>query len=156
MDGFAGSMIARGPTLAADRETPTGSLHVLGLPSVAAALEFVEHEPNNRAGVYAEHSVWRFANLLGRTMWEFADPGDGHTFLIMARPERGPEPVPVERISTEVRERLLLYGALTALDDASKIGAAVLAQAPHSEPVGALLGAFSEIEIHDWERGGRR
>jgi hypothetical protein len=50
MDGFADAMIARGPTLASDGETPTGSLHVLGLPSVAAATEFVEPEPNNRAG----------------------------------------------------------------------------------------------------------
>jgi uncharacterized protein YciI len=70
MDGFAESMIARGPTLGTDRETATGSLHVLGLPSVDAAHEFVAREPNNRAGVYAEHSVWRFENLLGRTMWE--------------------------------------------------------------------------------------
>ncbi|MGH9029849.1 MAG: YciI family protein, partial [Acidimicrobiales bacterium] len=36
MDGFAESMIARGPTLGNDRETATGSLHVLGLPSVDA------------------------------------------------------------------------------------------------------------------------
>ena len=60
MDAFAESMIARGPTLAADRETATGSLHVLGLPSVDAAREFVAREPNNRAGVYSEHSIWRF------------------------------------------------------------------------------------------------
>ena len=32
MDGFAESMIARGPTLDTDRETATGSLHVLALP----------------------------------------------------------------------------------------------------------------------------
>jgi uncharacterized protein YciI len=55
MDGFADSMIARGPTLASDRQTATGSLYVLGLPTLAAATEFVECEPNNRAGVHAEH-----------------------------------------------------------------------------------------------------
>ena len=32
MDRFAESMIARGPTLDTDRETATGSLHVLALP----------------------------------------------------------------------------------------------------------------------------
>ena len=32
MDRFAESMIARGPTLDANRETATGSLHVLTLP----------------------------------------------------------------------------------------------------------------------------
>ena len=71
MDGFAESMIARGPTLDSDRETATGSLHVLALPSVEAVREFVALEPNNRAGVYEEHLVWRFENLLGRSMWEF-------------------------------------------------------------------------------------
>jgi YCII-related domain len=65
-------MIARGPTLAADRETATGSPHILGLPSVDAAHEFVAREPNNRAGVYADHFIWRFENLLGRTMWELS------------------------------------------------------------------------------------
>ncbi len=72
MDRFAGSMIARGPTLDTDRETATGSLHVLALPSLDAARQFVAREPNNRAGVYGEHMIWRFENLLGRSMWEFS------------------------------------------------------------------------------------
>jgi uncharacterized protein YciI len=55
MGRFAESMIARGPTLDTDREAATGSLHVLALPSVDAAREFVALEPNNRAGVYGEH-----------------------------------------------------------------------------------------------------
>src|SRR5262245_21563767 len=84
MDGFAESMIARGPTLAPDRATATGSLHVLGLPSVAAATQFVEDEPNNRAGVYAEHRTWAFENLLGRTMWEFTGTPDEPRFLVIA------------------------------------------------------------------------
>ena len=88
MDGFAESMIARGPTLGTDRETATGSLHVLGLPSVDAVHEFVAREPNHRAGLYAEHSVWRFENLLGRTMWEFSGAGDESRFLILARSTR--------------------------------------------------------------------
>jgi uncharacterized protein YciI len=60
MDRFAGSMIARGPTLGTDRQRPTGSLHILGLPSVHDAHEFIAREPNSRAGIYAEHAVWRF------------------------------------------------------------------------------------------------
>ena len=69
-------MIARGPTFATDRETVTGSRHILGLRSVDAAHEFVAREPNNRAGVYAEHLVWRLENLLGRTMWELVGAAD--------------------------------------------------------------------------------
>ncbi|MFZ2034914.1 MAG: YciI family protein, partial [Candidatus Dormiibacterota bacterium] len=83
MDTFAESMIARGPTLGSDRETATGSLHVLTLPSVDAAREFVALEPNDRAGVYGEHMVWRFENLLGRTMWDFSSQRAEPLFLII-------------------------------------------------------------------------
>jgi uncharacterized protein YciI len=126
MDGFAESMIARGPTFGTDRETATGSLHVVGLPSVDAVREFVAHEPNNRAGVYAEHSVWRFENLLGRTMWEFAGAADEPKFLIIARSDCGlktgtsPKPVPPESLTAELRARLILYGPLTELDDGGR------------------------------------
>ena len=71
MDRFADGMIARGPTLGADRETWTGSLHIVDLPSAEAAREFVEREPYNRAGLFEQHIIRRFKNLLGRTMWEF-------------------------------------------------------------------------------------
>lgn len=169
MDGFAESMIARGPTLGTDRETATGSLHVLGLPNVDAVHEFVAREPNNRAGVYAEHAVWRFENLLGRTMWEFLGPADEPRFLIIARSHRGQtagttgRPVPPESLSTELRERLILYGALTTLDEDGPVGIALAVQARERKGLDALLqhgrvglDVFPQIEIHDWELGGRR
>jgi hypothetical protein len=169
MDGFAESMIARGPTLGADRDTATGSLHVLGLPSVDAAHEFVAREPNNRAGVYAEHSIWRFENLLGHTMWEFSGAADEPRFLIIARSHQGQKgqtsgtPVPKESLSAELRERLILYGALITLDDAEPVGVALAVHAPDREAVDALLeeeqlglDVLAEIEIHEWEFGGRR
>lgn len=166
MDRFAASMIARGPTLAADRETATGSLHVVELPNADAAQEFVEGEPNNRAGVYAEHSVWRFENLLGRTMWEFSGAADEPRFLIIARldgSEVSREPVPARGLSAELRERLILYGALYTLDNDRLVGVAVAVQAPNRELLDALLEggwpgfAFvPEVEVHNWEFGGRR
>ena len=85
MDDFAKSMVARGPTLDADRTTATGSLHVLGLPGVDAAREFVAREPNNRAGVYREHLIWRFENLLGRSIWEFPAEATEPRFLLIGR-----------------------------------------------------------------------
>jgi uncharacterized protein YciI len=167
MDAFAESMIARGPTLAADRETATGSLHVLGLPSVDAAREFVAREPNNRAGVYADHFIWRFENLLGRTMWEFSGAADEPRFLVIARLDcdhsagRGSRPVPEEGLPPELRERLIVYGALSTLDDGEPAGVALAVQAPDREVVVALLkderiGVFQDVDIHDWEFGGRR
>jgi hypothetical protein len=169
MDGFAESMIARGPTLAADREAATGSLHVLGLPGVDAAREFVAQEPNNRAGVYADHVVWRFENLLGRNMWAFSGVADEPRFLIVARSDRdrsagrSSRPIPPEGLPPELRERLILYGALSTLDDAEPVGVALAVQAPDRDAVAAFLedgrtgfDVFQEVEIHDWEFGGRR
>jgi uncharacterized protein len=162
MDRFAESMIARGPTLDTDRQTATGSLHVLALPSVDAAREFVALEPNNRAGVYGEHLVWRFENLLGRTMWEFSDRPAEPRFLIIGRSHPG-RPVSAQNLPAELLERLVLYGALTTLDGAEPVGVALALQAPDREAVDAViedqrtgLDAFSEVEVHNWEFGGRR
>jgi uncharacterized protein YciI len=169
MDRFAASMIARGPTFGTYRGTVTGSVHVVGLPSVDAVHEFVAHEPNNRAGVYAEHWVWRFENLLGRTMWDFPDASDEPKFMIVACSHGGSEtaarsrPVPLESLSAELREQLIIYGALGTLDEAALVGVAVAVQARDRQAAEALLEqgragltAFPSIEIHDWEFGGRR
>jgi uncharacterized protein len=169
MDGFAESMIARGPTLGADRETATGSLHVLGLASVDAAHEFVAREPNNRAGICKEHSVWRFENLLGRTMWEFSSVAEEPRFLTIARSRRdgitgeSGRLVRPGGLSSELRKRLILYGALSSLHDVELVGVAVAVQAPEREALDAFLeeggmglNSFPDIETHDWEFGGRR
>lgn len=162
MDRFAESMIARGPTLDIDRESATGSLHVLALPSVEAARQFFALEPNNRAGVYGEHMVWRFENMLGRSMWEFSSRSADPPFLIIGR-SHVVRPVSVETLPAELLERLVLYGALTALDGADAIGVALILRAPDRAAVDALiedertgLGAFSEVVVQDWEFGGRR
>jgi uncharacterized protein len=162
MDRFAESMIARGPTLDTDREIATGSLHVLALPGVDEVREFVALEPNNRAGLYREHMLARFENLLGRSMWSFTGQAAEPRFLIIGHSPSG-RPVSVEALPVELLERLIMYGALTTLDGADPVGVALALQAPDREAVDALLadertglGAFSELEIHDWEFGGRR
>jgi uncharacterized protein YciI len=169
MDGFGDAMIARGPTLASDRETATGSLHVLGLPSVAAATEFVEQEPNNRAGVYAEHALWLFENLLGRTMWDFTGDAREPRFLVIAHAGHdqstpvSPRPAPLVALGAELRERLIVYGTLTEPSSREAVGVALALQAPDRDTAVALLrdgrsglDAFPGIEVHDWEFGGRR
>jgi len=162
MDRFAESMIARGPTLDTDCEAATGSLHVLALPSIDSAREFVALEPNNRAGVYGEHLIWRFENLLGRSMWAFSGQAAEPRFLIICRSHLA-RPVSAETLPAELVERLILYGALTTLDGGEPAGVALALQAPDREAVDALmenertgLGALSQVEIHNWEFGGRR
>lgn len=156
MDPFAETMIARGPTFAPDRETVTGSLHVLGLPDAEAARDFVEREPNNSAGVYGEHLVRRFENLLGRTMWEFEGTAGEPMFLVIA-PSPG-RPVPAVSLPAALRERLIVYGALGTLEDGEPAGAALAVQAQTRQAVASLVedAGFAGAEIHDWEFGGRR
>jgi hypothetical protein len=162
MDRFAESMIARGPTLDADRETATGSLHVLALPGADSVHEFVALEPNNLAGIYGVHLLFRFENLLGRSMWEFRGHGTEPRFLVIGRSHLH-RPVPAQTLPAELLERLILYGGLTTLDNAEPAGFALALQAPDREAVDQLihsrqtgLGAFSDVEVHDWEFGGRR
>jgi uncharacterized protein len=169
MEGFADAMIARGPTLAPDRETATGSLHVLGLSSAAAATEFVEREPNNRAGMYARHRIWAFENLLGRTMWEFTGEAAEPRFLIVAQVGHDrstpvpPRPAPPSGLEEELRERLIVYGTLTEPESGETAGVAFALHAQDKDAALALLreralglGAFPNVEVHDWEFGGRR
>lgn len=167
MDDFSDGMTARGPTLGTDRQTWTGSLHVVDLPDPSAAREFVAREPYNQAGLFEEHLTWRFANLLGRTMWQFADAEDEPRFLVLAHlataVPRGQRMMRLAELPPELRGRLLLYGELRNLEDDEPAGAAMAVQAPTREALDALLedaGAGlahgADVEIHDWEFGGRR
>ena len=95
-------------------------------------------------------------------MWEFAGEPAEPRFLVIGRAHLR-RPVPAERLSAELLERLILYGALTTLDGAEPAGLALALQTLDREAVDALvgdeqtgLGALSEVEIHDWEFGGRR
>jgi hypothetical protein len=72
-------------------------------------------------------------------------------------------PVPREDLSAELRERLIVYGALTAPADAAPVGVALAVQARDRQAVDSLLAegragldVFPHVEIHDWEFGGRR
>jgi uncharacterized protein YciI len=147
MDRFADRMTARGPTLGADRETWTGSLHIVDLPSVEAAHEFVENEPYNRAGLFAEHLIRRFDNLLGRTMWESPGGSDDPRFLVIAH-------APLPSLTDLPLERLSVHGELLTLDEGRPVGVAIALQAPSRQAVAALVG--DDVEINDWEFGGRR
>lgn len=167
MDDFAEVMTARGPTLESDRQTWTGSLHVVDLPGSNAAREFVAREPYNRAGLFEEHFIWRFANFLGRTMWQFGGAADEPRFLVLAQAAENlpkhPRPVPLADLPRELRERLIVYGELRNLDTEEPAGAALAVQVPTREALGALLGDgragladYDDVGIHDWEYGGRR
>ncbi|MGD1218452.1 YciI family protein [Streptomyces krungchingensis] len=156
MDGYAKEMIARGPTLADDGDTPTGSVHILDLPDSAAARAFALDEPNYQAGAYRDVLLRRWRNMLGRTMWEF--PGgrtEGNRYLViglgLAPGEAADLTVPDDR------DELIAYGPLLADDGTTWLGTAALVRAPDPGTARAVLtpDRYADIEVHNWVFGGR-
>ncbi|MBM7169319.1 YciI family protein [Streptomyces sp. G44] len=155
MDRYAKELIARGPTFADDGETPTGSVHIVDLPDPAAARAFAFDEPNYQAGAYRDVLLRRWRNMLGRTMWDF--PGgrtDGNRYLVLGLGE-GPAAdlaLPLDR------DDLVAYGPLLSDDGDAWLGTAVLLRAPDPDTARGVLTAdrYADIEVHDWEFGGRR
>ncbi|MEE1739138.1 YciI family protein [Streptomyces sp. BE147] len=154
MDGYAKEMIARGPTLADDGETPTGSVHIVDLPDAAAARAFAFDEPNYQAGAYRDVLLRRWRNSLGRTMWDFpGGPADGNRYLVigLGTGEGADLAVPLDR------EGLIAYGPLLSDDGATWLGTAVLIRAADPETARAVLtpDRYAGIEVHNWQFGGR-
>ena len=154
MDGYAAGMIARGPTMADDGETATGSVHIVDLPDLEAARAFAFEEPNYRAGVYwPEVLLRRWRSELGRTMWDF--PGGrsgGNRYLVLGHGTGATaESVPQDQ------ESLIAFGPLLSDDGAAWLGTAALVLASDQAAARAVLtpGRYTEIEVHRWQFGGR-
>ena len=155
MDRYQAEMIARGPTLTSDGGTATGSVHILGLPGPAAARAFAFDEPNYQAGVYRDVLLRRWRNMLGRTMWEF--PGGrtgGNRFLVL-----GLGPVKDAELALPPdQDELIAYGPLLSDDGVTWLGTAVLVRAPDPDTARTVLAPewYADVEVHEWEFGGRR
>src|SRR5262245_60161467 len=153
MDRYAAVMIARGPTMADDGETPTGSVHIVDLPDAAAARAFAFDEPNYQAGVYRDVMLRRWRNTLGRTMWEFAGGREGgNRYLVLGLGAGRAVDLAVPADSGE----LIAYGPLLS-DSEAWLGTAVLLRAPDPSAARAILtpDGYAEIEVHNWQFGGR-
>jgi uncharacterized protein YciI len=154
MDQFTAEMIARGPTLAEDGDTPTGSVHILSLPDPAAARAFAFDEPNFQAGVYRDVLLRRWRNVLGRTMWDFpGGPEGGNRYLVLGL---GAGPA-ADLAGPAGRDELIAYGPLLSDDGISWLGTAALIQASGPEQARAILttGRYAVVEVHNWQFGGR-
>jgi uncharacterized protein YciI len=154
MDRYQAELIARGPTLADDGDTPTGSVHIVDLPDPAAARAFAFDEPGYQAGVYRDVLLRRWRNLLGRTMWDF--PGGrigGHRYLVLAL-GAGPG---ADLAVPAGRDELIAYGPLLSDTGATWLGTAALVRAPDPVAARAILtpDRYAGIEVHDWQFGGR-
>jgi uncharacterized protein len=176
MDTYQPEMIARGPTLADDGETATGSVHILRLAGPAAARAFAFDEPCYQAGMYRDILLRRWRNLLGRTMWDFpGGPGGGHRYLVLGLgPELGPGlglgPEPpagpggaVARVEAAGpippadTDELIAFGPLLSDDGNTWLGTAALTHARDLDAAAAVLATdkYASVEVHHWQPGGR-
>ena len=171
MDGYAASMIARGPTLAEDG-SQTGSMHILDLPDLAAARAFAFEEPYYRAGVFADVTIHRWRNALGRTMWDFqGDPDRNRRFLVIGHGHAGMTAQREQLLEAHRRyfidrgyqEHFIARGPLLSDDGAHWIGSAMLIELPDAAAVAAMFadepyhrnGLYARMEILPWRFGGR-
>jgi uncharacterized protein YciI len=154
MDRYGKEMIARGPTLAGDGNTPTGSVHIVDLPDPVAARAFAFDEPNYQAGVYRDVMLRRWRNTLGRTMWDFpvgATGGNRYLLLGLGTGQAADLAVPPDW------DALIAYGPLLSDNGATWLGTAALVRAPDPDTARAILapGRYADIEVHNWQFGGR-
>ncbi|MFF5896900.1 YciI family protein [Streptomyces argenteolus] len=153
MDRYVKELIARGPTLA-DDGVPTGSVHIVDLPDPAAARAFAFDEPNYQAGIYRDVLLRRWRNMLGRTMWDFPGGAEGSRRYLVIGLGAG------EAADLEVppcRDELIAYGPLLSDDGATWLGTAALLRAPDPGTARAVLtpDRYADVEVHDWQFGGR-
>ena len=154
MDRYQAEMIARGPTLADDGDTPTGSVHIVAVPNPAAARAFAFDEPNYQAGVYRDVLLRRWRNMLGRTMWDFPGGRDGgNRYLVLGLGSGQAADLAVP----PCRDELIAYGPLLSDTGATWLGTAVLIRAPGPDAARAILtpARYAGIEVHSWQFGGR-
>ncbi|MFJ5219623.1 YciI family protein [Streptomyces sp. NPDC088354] len=154
MDRFAKEMIARGPTLADDLDTPTGSVHIVDLPDPAAARAFAFDEPYYQAGVYRDVVLRRWRNVLGRTMWDFPGGRTGGDRYMVLGLGAGPA---ADLVPPPGSDDLIAYGPLLSDDGSAWLGTAALLRAPDPESARAVLtpDRYADIEVHHWQFGGR-
>jgi uncharacterized protein YciI len=172
MDGYAAGMIARGPTLAEDGVTPTGSMHIVDLPGAAAARVFAYEEPNYKAGVFGDVMVRRWQNTIGRKMWAFkGNPDNNHRFLVIGHGRPGASANHdglraahcTFMAEPDNRDSVIVGGPLLSDDGSEWVGTALTIELPSRPAVDAMLatdpyaqaGLYELVEVHRWRFGGR-
>jgi uncharacterized protein len=149
-------------------------MHIVDLPDAAAAQAFAYEEPCYVAGVYAEVMVRRWRNDLGRTMWEFEGGAEASPrFLVIGHGGPGGADAADPSVRTAQRryffdgdhlEHTIARGPLLSDDGREWVGDAMLLELRDRAAVEAMLawapfaraGLYADVEIHDWEFGGRR
>ena len=154
MDRYQAELIARGPTLADDGDTPTGSVHLVDLPRsccrpgvrLRRARLPGRRVPGCAAAPLAQHAGAHHVGLPGgRT--------GGHRYLVLGL---GTGPA-ADLAPPPDRDELVAYGPLLSDNGATWLGTAVLVRARDPGTARAILtpGRYADIEVHSWRFGGR-
>ena len=152
MDGWLPRMIGRGPTESPDGERHTGSVHVIDGDGLATARAFASEEPYGRAGWYAEILVRPLRPVVEGTMWDRPAPAPGQvsSFVWASWSAR-----PIDEVPFATGD--WLFGGLLLSDDLNYAvgfaGAIDLSPEQVDESTRDWPGT---VEVHRWERGGRR
>jgi uncharacterized protein YciI len=166
MDRFAGTLVARGPTLSPDGMTHTGSVHAVEVADGEAARRFAFEEPFWRAGLYASVAVNRFYNAVNQTMWERPPASaDAPSSLVLATwpPSPGSSGRLDEHWSLVTQwtdlERLVIGGFLLG-DEGREVQGLVLAVDLAQQPAAYLAAQLlvpgsAAVSVQRWHRGGR-
>ena len=156
MDRYAKEMIARGPTLADDRDTATGSVHILDLPDPATARAFAFDEPGYQAGVYRTCCCAAGATCWGAPCGTSPAAVPAATDTLCSASARGRPPTSTVPPG---RDELIAYGPLLSDDGAAWLGTAALVRAPDPDTARTVLTTpdrYAGIEVHNWQFGGRQ
>ncbi len=155
LDGWLPRLVARGPTLSPDGTQHTGSVHVVEVDDAETAHAFAFDEPYARAGWYAEIVVLPMSPLVDGTMWDRPTPAPERaaSFVLARWPGR---PVGDLRVAAP---DWLFAGMLLGTEPGTTIGFAGSVDLPPAEVAEQLRASLPEgaqVEVHRWQRGGRR
>jgi uncharacterized protein YciI len=168
MAHYAEAMIARGPTMSADGKTVTGSVHIVELPDADAARVFAFEDPLAKGGVFEHIKVYRFRNVLGRTMWQFEGDSGNRRFLFLGE-ARSDASMAIEMLdaqqaymrNAENAKRVIAFGPLLGADGVTWQGTAALLETIDIESAGVLTvddpayGQYAHTELRPWRFGGQ-
>lgn len=169
MSRYADAMIARGPTMSADGKTVTGSLHIVNLPDARAAHAFAHDDPLAIGGVFETIVVRRFANLAGRTMWQFNGNPRNRRFLFVGEFAAGTATADGSLLDAQrdyLRHadragKVILFGALCDAGGAAREGSVMLLEAATVAAAQAIVagdpaaGLHADAQLLPWRFGGK-
>lgn len=152
MDAWLPRLIGRGPIGSPDGELHTGSVHVIEVEDAGIANGFAFEEPYQCAGWYANISVLPMRPIVDGTMWDRPRPAadQASSFVWATWSARPADEVPVPATAW------LFGGLLLSHDLMGTVGFAGAIDLSPEEAAELVRGWPGEVEVHRWERGGRR